>query len=171
MEYYRIACIARPHGVQGGVKLQPLTDSVSRFKDMQEAYLEAGGVYRAVRLSDIGVQPDAVTLHIEGVNTREQAETLRGAYLCVDRAHAVKLPPDTYFIADLIGCEVLDTEGAVYGHVTDVLQTGANDIYVVEGQRSMMLPALKKVLREVDVEQKRIVAEAAVIGEVALFAD
>lgn len=171
MEYYRIACIARPHGVQGGVKLQPLTDNVSRFNGMQEAYLEAGGTYRTVRLSDIGVQPDAVTLHIEGVNTREQAEALRGAYLCVDRAHAVKLPPDTYFIADLIGCEVSDTEGVAYGRVTDVLQTGANDVYVVEGPHSMMLPALKKVLREVDVEQKIIVAEAVVIGEVAVFAD
>lgn len=171
MEYYRIACVARPHGVQGGVKLQPLTDNVSRFKGMREAYLEEGGAYRPVRLSDIGVQPDAVTLHIEGVNTREQAEALRGAYLCVDRAHTVKLPPDTYFIADLIGCEVSDTEGVVYGRVTDVLQTGANDVYVVEGPRGMMLPALKRVLREVDVGQKRIVADAAVIGEVALFAD
>jgi hypothetical protein len=79
MEYYRIACVARPHGVQGGVKLQPLTDNVSRFKGMREAYLEEGGAYRPVRLSDIGVQPDAVTLHIEGVNTREQAEALRVA--------------------------------------------------------------------------------------------
>lgn len=171
MEYYRIACVARPHGVQGSVKLQPLTDNVSRFKGMHEAYLEEGGVYRCVSLSDIGVSPDAVTLHIEGVNTREQAEALRGAYLCVDRAHAVKLPPDTYFIADLIGCAVSDTQGAVYGRVTDVLQTGANDVYVVEGPRSMMLPALKKVLHEVDIEQKRIVIDAAVAEEVALFAD
>lgn len=171
MEYYRIACITRPHGVQGGVRLQPLTDNVGRFKGLKEAYLEHNGTYRLVKLSDIGVQPDAVTLHMEGVDTREQAEKLRDAYLCVDKSNAVKLPPDTYFIADLIGCEVEDTMGVIYGRVTDVLQTGANDVYVVDGPRSMMLPALKKVLHQVDVEHKRIVVDAAVLEEVALFAD
>ncbi len=171
MEYYRIACIARPHGVQGNVKLEPLTDNVNRFRGLTEAYLETGGQRKLVKLSGIGINPDAVTLHIEGVDTREEAEKLRGAYLCVDRAHTVKLPPDTYFVADLIGCTVTDTAGIVYGRVTDVLETGANDVYVVEGEHAMMLPALKKVLHEVDVEQKRIVLISEVVGEVALFAD
>lgn len=171
MEYYRIACIVRPHGVQGGVKLEPLTDNVNRFRGLQEAYLEADGTRTPVKLSGIGINPDAVTLHIEGVTTREQAEKLRGAYLCVDRANAVKLPPDTYFVADLIGCMVMDTKGIAYGCVQDVLETGANDVYVVEGERPMLLPALKKVLHEVDVENKRIVLVHEVIGEVAVFAD
>lgn len=171
MDYYRIACIVRPHGVQGNVKLQPLTDDPNRFRGLKEAYLEADGKRTLVKLTGIGVSPDAVTLHIEGVETREQAELLRGAYLCVDKAHAVKLPPDTYFVADLIGCTVTDTAGETYGRITDVLETGANDVYVVEGERPMMLPALKKVLHEVDVEQKRIVLNSEVVGEVALFAD
>lgn len=171
MEYYRIACIVRPHGVQGSVKLEPLTDHANRFRGMKEAYLEQSGTRRLVWLSSIGIQPDAVTLHIEGVDTYEQANALRGAYLCVDRAHAVSLPPDTYFVADLIGCEVTDTAGVLYGRITDVLETGANDVYVIEGARGMMLPALKKVLHEVDVEHKRVVLDHAVIGEVAVFAD
>ncbi len=171
MEYYRIACIVRPHGVQGNVKLEPLTDNVNRFRGLDEAYLETGGQRTLVKLSGIGINPDAVTLHIEGVDTREQAEQLRGAYLCVDKAHAVKLPPDTYFVADLIGCTVTDTSGKAYGRIKDVLETGANDVYVVEGECSMLLPALKKVLHEVDVEQKRIVLNSEVIGEVALFED
>ena len=171
MEYYRIACIVRPHGVQGGVKLEPLTDNANRFRGLNEAYLEADGTRTPVKLSGIGISPDAVTLHIEGVTTREQAEKLRGAYLCVDRANAVKLPPDTYFVADLIGCMVTDTKGIAYGRVQDVLETGANDVYVVEGERPMLLPALKKVLHEVDVENKRIVLVHEAIGEVAVFAD
>lgn len=171
MDYYRIACIVRPHGVQGSVKLEPLTDNVNRFRGLQEAYLEANGTRTPVKLSGIGISPDAVTLHIEGVDTREQAEQLRGAYLCVDRANAVRLPPDTYFVADLIGCMVTDTNGIAYGRVQDVLETGANDVYVVEGERPMLLPALKKVLHEVDVENKRIVLAHEVIGEVAVFAD
>ena len=171
MEYYRIACIVRPHGVQGNVKLEPLTDNVNRFRGLQEAYLETDGKRTLVKLNGIGINPDAVTLHIEGVDTREEAEKLRGAYLCVDKTHAVRLPPDTYFVADLIGCTVTDTVGEMYGRITDVLETGANDVYVVEGERPMLLPALKKVLHEVDVEQKRIVLNSEVVGEVALFAD
>jgi len=171
MEYYRIASVVRPHGVRGGVKLLPLTDSVERFRGLREAFLEERGAYRPVRLSSVAVQPDSVTLHIEGADTREQAEALRGAYLCVDRAHAVKLPPDTYFVADLIGCEVTDTAGRSYGRITDVLETGANDVYVIEGESEVLVPALKRVLREVDPERKRVVLEAAVVEEVAVFAD
>lgn len=171
MEFYRIACVLRPHGVQGAVKLKPLTDSTARFVGMQEAYLEQHGKRRPVTLLDIHVQPDAVRLRIAGIQTKEDAELLRGAYLCVDKAHAVKLPPDTYFIADLIGCEVFDTKDVYYGKLIDVLQTGANDVYVVEGEKGMLLPALKKVLAVVDTQNKRICLRAEVVEEVAVFAD
>lgn len=173
MEYYRIAAVARPHGVHGGVKLQPLTDSTARFRGLKQAYLEQDGAYRPVRLSDVAVQPDSVTLRIEGVDSREQAEALRGVYLCVDREHAVQLPPDTYFVADLIGCEVTDTAGNRYGHITDVLETGANDVYEItdEAGKETLVPALKRVLHEVDVAHKRVVLEASVVGEVAVLAD
>ena len=173
MEYYRIGVIVRPHGVRGGVKLEPLTDSTARFKGLRQAYIEENGAYRTAQLSDIAVQPDAVTLHIEGVDTREQAEALRGAYLCVDSAHAVKLPPDTYFVADLIGCEVTDTEGGRYGRITDVIETGANDVYVIADEAGVetLVPALKRVLCEVDVEHKRMVLQAEVVREVAVLAD
>ena len=172
MEYYRIACVSRPHGVRGAVKLQPLTDDVRRFAGLREAYLEqGGGQRRPVLLRDISIQPDAVYLHIEGVETREQAEELRNAYLCVDKAHARKLPPDTYFVADLIGCLVTDTEGREYGKITDVLETGANDVYMVKGAHNAMVPALKKVLHRVDVENKQVVLDAEVAKEVVLLED
>ena len=109
-------------------------------------------------------------LHIAGVDTCEAAEALRGRYLCVDRAHAVALPPDTYFVADLIGCETYDTEGAAYGRVTDVLETGSADVYEIAHGR-LLVPALKRVLREVDTAGGRIVFDAAVLREVGLFED
>ncbi|MDL2259186.1 ribosome maturation factor RimM [Eubacteriales bacterium OttesenSCG-928-K08] len=172
MEYYRIAVVARPHGVQGFVKLTPLTDNTARFKGMTNAYLEQDGKRRPVGLSGVSVAPDAVLLKIEGVDTREQAELLRGAYLCVDKQNVVKLPPGHYFIADLIGCLVEDNEGVSYGKVTDVLQTGANDVYVIkQNEHEILLPALKKVLLLVDVENKRIVLDAKIVKEVAVFED
>ena len=101
-EYLRIGRIVRAHGVRGDVKLEPATDDPSRFLELREAFLEErGGGYRPAALSGARLLPGgAAVLHIAGVDTCEAAEALRGRYLCVDRAHAVALPPDTYFVAD-----------------------------------------------------------------------
>ena len=111
IEYLRVGFIARPHGLKGAVKLDPLTDDVTRFKGMKEGYLELHGSYAPVRLSVLSFRPDAVVVVLEGYDTVEAAQTLRGGFLCVDRAHAARLPAYTYFIADLIGLAVTDTEG------------------------------------------------------------
>ena len=145
-QYLRIGCIVRAHGVHGAVKLQPTTDRIERFRGLSHAYLEErNGAIRPV-------------------------ERLRGAYLSVDRAHTVPLPADTYFVADLIGCDTFDTAGRRYGKVTDVVETGANDVYVIENGK-LMVPALKRVLHEVATEEQRIVFDAKVLSEVGLFED
>lgn len=169
MDFYRVAVVARPHGVHGAIKLQPLTDDTARFRGLRAAYLEQGGERRAITLSDIGIRPDAVTLKIEGVHTPEQAEALRGAYIVVDAAHARALPPDTWFVADLIGCKVLDTAGKSYGMVAEVLHTGANDVYELD--TGTLIPALKRVLHTVDIHNKRIVVHHDILMEVAVLAD
>ena len=94
-EYLRVGFIARPHGLKGAVKLDPLTDDVARFKGMQEGYLELHGEHIPVRLSVLSVRPDAVVVHLEGYETVEDAQTLRGGFLAVDRAHAAQLPEYT----------------------------------------------------------------------------
>lgn len=170
-EYLRIGMIQKPHGVQGALKLLPLTTDNRRFLKLKEAYIEQDGHYIPVEASDVSVQPDAVLLRLSTCQTREQAEALRGKYLCVDRAHAAKLPPGQYFVVDLIGCAVEDSEGKPLGALTDVLETGANDVYVIEGARNLLVPALKKLLQEVDVQNKRIVLNAEVLEEVGLFED
>ena len=169
-EYLRVGFIARPHGLKGAVKLDPLTDDVTRFKGMEEGYLELHGTYEPVRLSVLSVRTDAVVVHLEGYDAVEDAQSLRGGFLCVDRAHAAQLPEYTYFIADLVGLTVKDTEGRTYGRVTDVLSTGANDVYVVDGGK-LMVPALKKVIERVDVGGGEMVFKADVLREVGLFAD
>lgn len=168
--YYRIGEIARPHGVHGAVRVNPTTDDSSRFSGLTEAYLELHGDYVPVQLCVSGITPSSVIAKIEGYDTPEAANALRGKYLCVDRAHAVKLPKDTYFVADLIGCSVTDTDGNAYGTLTDVFATGANDVYEI-AHGKLMVPALKRLLQEVDVEEKRIVLKSDVLKEVGLFAD
>ncbi|MEG1754575.1 MAG: ribosome maturation factor RimM [Clostridia bacterium] len=170
-EYLRIGQIVRAHGVHGDIKLLPLTDDPARFKMLTDAYIEQRGTFLPAKVGNVRLQPpDACILHVEGCETVETAEQLKNAYLCVDRAHAVKLPADTYFVADLIGCQTFDTEGNAFGRISDVLETGANDVYEIEAGK-LMVPALKRVLHEVDLEQLRIVFNAAVLREVGLFAD
>ena len=168
--YYRIGAIVRTHGVHGAVKLDPLTDDVRRFKALSQAFVEMHGQLTPVQLCVLSTSPDAVIVKIEGYDTPEQANALRGAYLCVDRAHAVKLPKDTYFVTDLIGCETFDTDGNAFGKLTEVYETGANDVYEIEHGK-LMVPALRRVLHEVDTDNGRIVFDAAVLKEVGLFAD
>lgn len=170
--YLRSGEIVRPHGVVGAVKIQPLTADLARFGDLSDAYIEQRGVYTPIKvLSCSAPNAASIVLKIEGVDTREAAEALRGAFLCVDRAHAVKLPENSYFVADLIDCEIYDSEGKLLGKLTDVLETGANDVYKIEGERNFMVPALRKLLKEVDIENQRIVFDKAVLEEVCLFED
>lgn len=171
MDHFRIAQVLKPHGIKGEVKVYPLTDDISRFKRLKEAYIERGGQYEPVNVDGAKNVSDAVVIHIEGIDTPDEAEKLRGLYICVDREHAVKLPKGTYFVADLIGCEVFSTDGEPLGRLTDVLETNANDVYVIEGRRHLMVPALKKLLSEVNVESKRIELDAEVLSEVGLFED
>jgi len=169
-EFLRVGEIVRAHGVRGDVRLLPMTDDAARFRLLRDAFLERGGAHTPVSVENVRLQPDAVVLHIGGFDTREQADALRGAFLCVDRAHAVRLEKDAYFVEDLIGCETFDTRGRAYGRITDVLETGANDVYEIE-RGKLMVPALRRVLAEVDVERARVTFDADVLEEVGCFAD
>jgi 16S rRNA processing protein RimM len=170
-DYLRVGQIVRVHGVHGDVKIIPLTNDPARFRQLKKAYLETtAGAYAPVEVTGARFLPDAVLLHLEGYDTVERAETLKNIYLCVSRDGAVKLSKDTYFIVDLIGCETFDTSGKAYGKVTDVIETGAHDVYEIENGK-LLVPALKKLLREVDIEHARIVFDAEVLGEVGCFAD
>ena len=171
MEYFRVGLIVRPHGVHGAVKFLPLSDVPERYAALKDAYLERNGQYEPVIVSGVSLSQDAGYASISGVATRDDAEKLRNVYICVDRAHAAKLPPGRYFVADLIGCRVSDTEGAQYGTLADVMETGANDVYLIKGERTLLIPALKKLLANVDVENKAIVLHADVLREVGLFED
>jgi len=170
-EYLRVGRIVRPHGMRGAVKLEPLSDDLNRFHVLRDAYLEHNGAYVPVTVSDVGVREGSVYAALSCSASREDAEKLRGVYLCVDRAHAVKLPPGAYFVDDLIGCSVSDSTGKALGILTDVLETGANDVYVIEGDKKLLIPALKKLLLSVDTAEGRIVLDEAVLEEVGLFED
>lgn len=166
----RICQIVRAHGVKGDVKAQSMADDPARFKNVKEAFLESRGQYLPVALSNVRVLSDGVVFHLAGTDTPEAAEILKGAFLCVDRAHAVLLPANTYFVSDLIGCQTYDSDGKSYGIMTDVLPMPGGDVYEIDHGK-LLVPALKRVLCQVDTENQRIVFDRDVLVEVGCFAD
>ena len=164
-EYLAVGEIARPQGLRGELKVKPLTDDPDRFFDLKRVRLN--GETRALHC--VRVHDGFAYVRLEGVYSREAAEALRGALLYVHRDEAVPLSEDENFICDLVGCEVLDTEGTAYGTLKEVLQPGGADVYPIKGPAGeWLVPALKRVVLEVDVLKKRILLDANGVRETAV---
>lgn len=172
-EYLLIGEITRPQGVRGEMRVRPYTDDPMRFEDLDEVYVKRGGKYEARGITFVRLNSDdVVIIRMDGVGDANAVEALRGEKLYVDREHAVELPEDADFIVDLIGCRVTDDEGNDYGKITDVMQPGGNDVYVISGKRGeVLVPALKSVVISVDTKAGEMLLSAARMREVAVFED
>lgn len=171
-EYLLIGEITKPQGVQGELKLRPITCDPSRFENMDYAFLKEGEGYRRVNISVRRAGADAVFLRMEGVNTRNDAEEMRGTLLYIDRAHAVELDEDSTFICDLMGLKGVLTDGGEIGKIIDVMQPGGNDVYVFKGKRGeVLVPALKSVVVKVDLAAGEMLLDADRMAEVAVYDD
>ncbi|MNM88204.1 Ribosome maturation factor RimM [compost metagenome] len=152
-QFLNVGQIVNTHGVKGEVKVFPLTDDPMRFKKLKKVIIDN----KDVQILSYKFQKDRVILKLEGVDTMDDAIRLKGKYLKVSREDAVKLPKDTYFIADLIGCSVFDTDETPLGEVYDVIKTGSNDVYWVKGIKELLIPVLKEIVLDINVEDKKIV--------------
>ena len=169
--YIEIGEVLRPHGIQGLVKVRPETDDPERFLELSQVWLMENGSYRPAEIREAAVRADGfVYLRLDRAATRNDAEKQRGLSLYVDRANARTLKENEWFICDLIGCEVSDDSGTVLGRVTDVMQPGPNDVFVIRTPRGeMLVPILRQVLTRVDVENRQIVLDRERLKEVAVF--
>lgn len=168
----RVGYILKPQGIRGELKIQPLTDDVRRFEGLKEVYLETPEACEQKKLTVNRIEEQAVYAYLEGCHTRDTAETLRGTYLCVDREHAAKLPEGSWFVCDLEGMDVF-IDGVQTGRLTEVIATGGVDVYQVERAdgRKFYFPALKRVLRQVDIEKNRMDLDGRALSEVAVDED
>lgn len=168
--YLLIGQVLRPQGIRGQVRVRPDTDDPGRFDELEYVYIqEKNGAYEWISVDEVSVREDAVYLRLNGATTREEAEAQRNWMLYVDRAHARELAENETFICDLIGCKAVDTQGNELGTVTDVLQPGGNDVYVIKTPRGeMLLPALMHVVPQVDTENGKIVINEQRLSEVAV---
>lgn len=154
-KYLRVGVITSPHGVRGEVKVYPTTDDVMRFKKLDKVILDLGrGETRELKIRQVKFFKNMVILKFKGYDNINDVETWRQKDLLITREQAVTLQPDEYFITDLIGLLVKDDTGAEVGTVKDVLETGANDVYVVAlpNGKELLLPAIKDCILNVDIE-------------------
>lgn len=158
MDYVEIGKIINTHGVRGHVKVMPFTDYPERFRKMKSVFLQKrNGNVTEYAIEEVKYVKNTVLLKLQGVNDMDAAQLLKDSLLVVERKDAVKLPKDTYYIFDLIDCKVYEQEEYL-GIVTDVLETGSNDVYVVkdENEKELLIPALGWVVLSVDIANKKI---------------
>lgn len=172
MKFMRIGRILRPQGIRGELKMEILSEDPSRFSCLSNVYVEQDRCFRPMVVDSCFVRGESAFLTLMNVLTREQAEELRNAYICVPREEAIKLPEGRWFIDDLLGCTIEDITGKTLGKLVDIVQNGAADVYVVKGNvegQGLLMPALKKLLLKVNIEEKRIVVDENILKQVAIW--
>jgi 16S rRNA processing protein RimM len=155
IEYLRIGKIINTRGLKGEVKVEPLTDDIKRFESLSEVIME-NDTKDTISIENVNYHKKFVYIKFKNVNSIEEANALRGMYLIINRKDAIELNKDQYFICDLIGLKVYE-EKRYLGELTDVLQTGANDVYIVKNNdKEILLPAIKDVILNIDIERKTV---------------
>ena len=154
----KVGVITTTHGVRGEVKVFPTTDP-DRFLDLEYVLLDAGREMKKLEIRNVKFFKNLVILKFDGIDNINDVEKYKQCKLYVDREHAVALDEDEYFMTDLIGLTVEKEDGQVLGTLTEIIPTGANDVYVVAGEdkKEWLLPAIKECIMSVDIEHGRMV--------------
>ena len=156
--YLRVGVIASTHGLKGEVKVFPTTDNPERFRDLKQVILDTGDEYKSLHVAGVKFFKNQVIMKFREFQDINEIEQYKGKDLLVTRDQAVPLEENENFITDLIDMEVYTDEDKRLGILRDVLQTGANDVYVVETEerKEVLLPAIPSCILKVDVERARM---------------
>jgi 16S rRNA processing protein RimM len=150
----QVGIISSTHGVRGEVKVFPTTDDVKRFKKLKSVILDTGKENIELEIESVKFFKQFAILKFKGIDDINDVQKYRQKSLYVTRDKAVRLNRDEYFIADLIDLKVIDENDEEIGVLTDVMQTGANDVYVIRMNdgRELLLPAIKECVLKVDID-------------------
>lgn len=159
-DFLRVGVISSTHGIRGEVKVFPTTDNPMRFRTLKEVLLDTGKEKLTLTVEGVRFFKNQVIVKFKGIDSINDIEKYKGKDLLVTRENAVPLEDGEFFICDAIGCEVFEENGTRFGILKDVMETGANDVFIVEREdgTEVLLPYIDDCIREVDVENKKIVA-------------
>ena len=157
-ERLQVGVISSTHGVRGEVKVFPTTDDPKRYKKLKKVYLDTGREFLPLEIQGVKFFKQFVIVKFKGIDNINDIEKYRGKSLLVDRKDAVPLKQDEYFIADMVGIDVYTDDGEKFGVLKDVMETGANDVYIIDSinHGEVLIPAIKQCILGVDIEENRM---------------
>ncbi|MDO4519194.1 MAG: ribosome maturation factor RimM [Eubacteriales bacterium] len=151
----KVGVITTTHGVRGEVKVFPTTDSADRFLDLDYVLLDTGKELRELEIQNVKFYKNLAILKFKEINNINDIEMYKGRELWIRREDAQELDDDEYYIADLLGMKVVLEDGSEFGTLKDVMETGANDVYIVETKSGgeVLLPAIAECILDVNIEE------------------
>lgn len=165
---FLLGVIVKAQGIKGEVKVKPYTDTPDVLCRLKSVLIDGSEYEITSSRSD----NTATYFKLKGVDDRDMAETLRSKEIYVDKTKAPKLPKDRYYIDDLIGCNVYNDLGEQLGKLINILQNGANDVYVIKGAKGeILVPVLKSVIDSINIKKGEIILVEEMLKEVALYED
>lgn len=155
----QVGVITTTHGIRGEVKVYPTTDDAHRFDYLESVLLDTGKELCELEIQRVKYFKQFVILKFRDVDNINDIEPYKGKSLYVTRDFAVPLEENEYYIADLIDMDVFLEGGSLFGTLKDVMETGANDVYVIHttDKKEVLVPAIKDCVKEVDVEQNKMI--------------
>ena len=151
----KVGVITTTHGVRGEVKVYPTTDEPERFLELDYVLLDTGRELRKLEIKNVKFFKNLVILKFKGVDNINDIEKYKGRDLWIPREEGQELEEDEYYIADLLGMSVVLENGQEFGTLKDVMETGANDVYIIDSAEhgEVLLPAIKECILDVDLEK------------------
>ena len=153
-EYIKVGTITQPFGIKGETKVYPHVDDPAHYKKLKKIFIDKGGTYEEFELESVRMALPLVIVKIKGINTPEDIRNYRQKDIYVLRKDAPPLEEGEHYFADLLGLDVTDDEGIYRGKLTDIIQTGANDVYEITGEdgKSFLIPVIKQCILDIDIE-------------------
>lgn len=151
----KVGVITTTHGVRGEIKVFPTTDDAERFLELEYVLLDTGRELRRLDIKNVRFFKNLVILKFDGIDNINDIEKYKGKDLWIPREEAQELGEDEYYIADLQGLNVVLEDGTGFGTLRDVMETGANDVYIIDSNEhgEVLLPAIKECILDVDLEK------------------
>lgn len=158
MEYIVVGKIVNTHGIKGDIKVYPYTDDINRFSKLGKVYI--GEEKLSFEIENIKYHKGMVLMKLKEFNNINDVIFLKEELVFIEEKDKVELPKDTYFIYELIDCQVFDSNNKPIGYVKDVLQNSSNDIYVIkDNNKEYLVPAVKEFIKEINISEKKIIIE------------
>ena len=155
----QVGVISSTHGVRGEVKVFPTTDDATRFLDLKKVYLDTGREQIKLEIQNVKFFKQFAILKFKGYDKIEDVEKYRGKSLMIDREDAIDLEDDEYYIGDMQGLEVYTEDDKHFGVLRDVMETGANDVYIIDSDEhgEVLIPAIRDCIIDVDLDENKMV--------------